>query len=194
MAEVAEVLGRYGSDVTEGDIATFLEEQLRVMPVSAAAAPSAGAVAFLAQHGGAAASSAVASWNASQEQRERVGSAAAAGAELVAATMSVKQAAEQLGVDSSRIRHLISDLPLRVWAVKVGSRRRIPAWQLHAGALLPHLKLVVQAIPRTAHPLDLAALMTARQDELDGRTPVEHLLGGGPPEPVADLVRDLGRW
>jgi hypothetical protein len=192
--DVAEVLSRYEVDASETDVAAVLEEQLRIMPVASAAAPSAGAIDYLAEHGGPTAAAAARWWSAEKEQHQRVQSVVADASRLVAGTLSVDQAAGRLGVDASRIRHLINDRPPRLYAIKVGHRRRIPSWQIRDNAVLPWMQPVAQAIPDSVHPLDVAGLMTTPQDELDGRTPVEHLVNGGNPESVLSLVADLARW
>lgn len=194
MGSVGEVLTRYGVDATEGDIAAVLEDAFRQMPVAAAAAPAAGTVDYLARYGGQAAAAAVAAWDPVDEHRRRQQTVTAAAAQVAASTLSVAEVAGQLGVDASRVRHWITDQPARLYAVTIGRRRGIPAWQIHQGGLLPGLDQVVARIPAVVHPLDVAAVMTTPQDEMAGRTPVDHLAGGGDPEPVGQLVTDLARW
>jgi excisionase family DNA binding protein len=192
--DVADVLSRYEVDASEAEVAAVLEEQLQIMPVAAAAAPSAGATDYLTEYGGPTAAAAARSWSAEKEQHQRVQSVMADASRLLAGTLSVDQAADWLGVDASRIRHLINDRPPRLYAVKVGHRRRIPSWQISDNAVLPWMEQIVRAIPDSVHPLDITGLMTTPQDELEGRTPVEHLVSGGPVDPVVSLVADLGRW
>lgn len=187
-------MSRYRVDATEADIAAMLEDAFRQMPVAAAAAPAGDAVDYLARHGGREAAAEVAAWSPEAEQDRRRQAATTAMAQLAASTLTVGQVADRLGVDASRIRHWIADHPPRLWAITMGHRRAIPAWQIHDGALLPGLRHLVARIPAAVHPLDIAGLMTTRQDELDGRTPIDHLTGGGSPEPVGQLVADLGRW
>lgn len=194
MASVGEVLSRYGISATEADIAAVLEDAFQQMPVAAAAAPAADTVDYLARHGGATAAAAVAAWDPDDEHQRRQQTVATAAAQVAASTLSVAEVADQLGVDSSRIRHLITDQPPGLYAVTVGGRRGIPAWQIYPGGLLPGLDQVVARIPASVHPLDVAAVMTTPQDEVAGRTPVDHLAGGGDPELVGRLVADLARW
>lgn len=188
------MLTQWGIDVSEADVAEIFDDTFRSMSAPYAAVPSRAALDYLAEHGGPEAAAEVASWSPEDERRRRVNVAVEGTARLVAGTLSVDQVAEQIGVDQSRVRHLITDRPPRLYAVKVGSRRRIPSWQLQGAALLPGLDRLVPAIPAQAHPLDVAGVMTTPQDELGGRTPIDHLVAGGEVEPVAVLLADLGRW
>lgn len=85
------------------------------------------------------------------------------------------------GVDRSRISHRLSAGAL--YAITMGSRRRIPAWQFHNHRELPGLASMVAVIPAHAHPVGVDAcrdaLMSAAQDELGGRTPIARLASGG---------------
>lgn len=194
MTDVAEVLIQWGSDASEADVAAVLNNTFQAMPAPYAAVPSKAALAYLAEHGGPEAAETVASWSSRTEHQRRVQSAITGTAQLVAGMVSIDQAADRVGVDRSRISHFINDRPARLYAVKMGTRRRIPIWQLHGNTLLPGLDRIVPAIPDEAHPLDVTGVMTTPQDELGGRTPIEHLVEGGDVEPVTVLLSDLGRW
>lgn len=194
MTDVAEVLTEWGSDASEADVAAVLNNTFQAMPASYAAVPSQTALAYLAEHGGPEAAEEVASWSPEEERRRRSEAAIAGAARLVAGSMSVDQVAERVGLARSRVQHYITDRRPRLYAVKVGSRRRIPSWQVQGSSLLPGLDRLVPAIPAGAHPLDVSALMTTPQDELGGRTAVEHLAEGGDVEPVVALIADLDRW
>lgn len=194
MSDVAEVLTQWGSDASEADVAAVLSSTFRSMPAPYAAVPSEAAMSYLAEHGGAEAAEEVTSWSAEDEHHRRGQAAIANAAQLVAGTFSVDQLARQISVHPSRVRHLINDRPARLYAIKVGHRRRIPSWQVHGRSLLPGLDQLVPVIPDGAHPLDVAGLMTTPQDELGGRTAIKHLAEGGDVAPVAGLLADLGRW
>jgi hypothetical protein len=178
--------------LTESDLAEYLDAALRRIPGAASAPITEGDMAYLAEHAGQGAAEVVASWDPDVERRLREETTAEAAMDVIASTLSVEAVAKLLGVDRTRISHRLSRRAL--WAVDVGSRRRLPDWQFRAGRELPGLASVIEAIPSSAHPADVAGLMTTPQDELDGRAPVDHLASGGNPAPVADLVADLGRW
>lgn len=192
MRTVLDVLHRYGVGLTESDVAESLDRAFRLLPGVDAAPLTAVEVDYLAEHGGDDAAEVIAKWDPRVERAHRAEQAAADFQQLAGSTLSIEQAANVLEVDRSRISHRLSVGALSV--VRIGSRRRIPAWQFHGHAELPHLAQVVAAIPPDTHPLDVAALMTTSQDELAGRTPVQHLVGGGDPAPVTELLAGLTRW
>lgn len=192
MTTVTEVLTRYDSDLTEADIADGLAEAFRRLPGVGAESMSHPEVAYLAAAAGGAAPDVIATWDPAVEHRRRTRKAAAAVERLAGGTLSIDQVAALLGVDRSRVSRRLSAAAL--YSISVGARRRIPAWQFSAGNELPGLPAVVAAIPGDVHPLDVDALMTTPQEELDDRTPVEHLAGGGDPAPVAQLLSELARW
>lgn len=192
MTTVPEVLRKYDLDLTEQDIAEGLDNAFSALPGPGAAPLSQFELDYLTEHAGSGAAELIASWDPQQERRERAETVARTVDEVLAGSVGIAQAAALIGVDRSRISHRLSAGAL--YAVTIGSRRRIPTWQFHDNAELPGLADVVAAIPTQVHPLDVAALMSTEQEELSGRTPVEHLAGGGNPAPVAELVADLGRW
>lgn len=192
MSTVPEVLRRYGVGLSEDDIAAGLDTALQALPGATAVPLTDPEARFLADHAGPDAASIISGWDPTQEREHRAADLARVVEETIATTLGIDQAAERLGVDRSRISHRLSAGAL--YATTVGSRRRIPTWQFHNDTELPGLAVVVAAIPAQVHPLDVAALMTTPQDELAGRTPVEHLASGGDPAAVGDLVADLGRW
>ncbi len=108
--------------------------------------------------------------------------------------LSVGQAAERLGVDTSRIRHRISERRLIGWKDRGGWR--LPAWQFGDRDVLPGLEIVLPAMPLDQPALVLANFMTTPQQDLElGETPVsprEWLLACGDPRPVAELAAHLG--
>ncbi|WP_285743793.1 DNA-binding protein [Lentzea sp. NBRC 105346] len=108
--------------------------------------------------------------------------------------LTVAEAARQLQVDTSRIRHRLGVGRLVGWKDK-GSWR-LPAWQFAGGGVLPGLETVLSAVPADQPALVVAAFMTTAQEDLlvDGKpaTPREWLLAGGDPRKVADLAAMLG--
>lgn len=192
MTTVSEVLQRYSLDLTEHDVAQSLDDALRTVP-GVGSAPLTGAeVDYLTEHGGGGTAETITGWDPEQERGERVRHAVRAVDQVLAGTVDIPAAAALIGVDRTRISHRLSAGTL--YAITVGSRRRIPMWQFHGGAELPHLAIIVAAIPALAHPLDVGAAMTTAQAELAGRTAVDHLATGGNPEPVVDLLATLTRW
>lgn len=192
MSTISEVLRRHGIALTETDIAADLDRAFQALPGAGAASLTAGELDYLTDHAGGQAAQAIADWDPHAERQRRAAAATAGIEKLIASTFSIEQAAQAIGVDRSRISHRLTAGTL--YAVTVGGRRRIPAWQFHDGHELPGLALVVAAIPTGAHPLDIAALMTTGQDELGGRTPVEHLASGGDARPITELLAALDLW
>lgn len=80
--------------------------------------------------------------------------------------MTVKEAANLLGVSESRVRHRLSDGSL--YAYKSDGRgveRKLPRWQFRHNDVIPHLGEVLNALPEDFTPLDAKAFfMNARVD------------------------------
>jgi hypothetical protein len=108
--------------------------------------------------------------------------------------LSVHQAADRVGVDTSRIRHRIGAGHLIGW--KDRGNWRLPAWQFIDHGVLPGLEEVLGSMPLDQPALVLANFMTTVQEdlELDDRpvSPREWLMAGGSPQRVADLASTLG--
>lgn len=108
--------------------------------------------------------------------------------------LTVADAARQLQVDTSRIRHRLGVGRLVGW--KDRGSWRLPAWQFAGSGVLPGLETVLAEIPSDQPALVVAAFMTTPQEDLpvDGEpaTPREWLLAGGDPRHVAALASTLG--
>lgn len=108
--------------------------------------------------------------------------------------LTVADAARQLQVDTSRIRHRLGVGRLVGW--KDRGSWRLPAWQFAGSGVLPGLETVLAEIPSDQPALVVAAFMTTPQEDLpvDGEpaTPREWLLAGGDPRHVAALASALG--
>ncbi|WP_243793912.1 DNA-binding protein [Saccharopolyspora gloriosae] len=108
--------------------------------------------------------------------------------------LSVNQAADRIGVDSSRIRHRIGDGRLIGWKDRGGWR--LPAWQFSDNDVLPGLETVLTGMPQDQPALVLAKFMTTVQDDLElgdrAVSPREWLLAGGSARRVADLASAIG--
>ncbi|WP_114907917.1 hypothetical protein [Ornithinimicrobium murale] len=127
-------------------------------------------------------------------------------ADLLRSSRTAQQVAELLDRDSSNIRRGVQ--AGRYYAVRVAGALRLPDWQFVERTTydytpgedavpdieivpLPNLSAVVAAIPEGLHPQVIAGFMDTPQPELDDRSPIEWLTGGGDPEPVSDLVAGL---
>lgn len=192
MTTVEEVLHQFDTQLSESDIADGLAAALSRIPGASATALTAPEVAFLREHGGPGIARQVDRWDPAAERVQRTAVAAQQLEDLIGSTASIDQAAKIVGVDRSRISRRLSSGAL--FSLTLGSRRRIPLWQFQGGAELPGLAEIVAAIPPGAHPSAVEGLMRTAQDELDGQTPIAHLVTGGAVRPVADLVAALGRW
>ncbi|MGJ7905920.1 DNA-binding protein [Actinopolyspora sp. H202] len=108
--------------------------------------------------------------------------------------LSVGQAAELVGVDSSRIRHRVASRRLIGWKDRGGWR--LPAWQFTEDDVLPGLETVLTAMPGDQPALVLANFMTTPQQDLElGDRPVsprDWLMAYGNPQRVAELASVIG--
>lgn len=106
---------------------------------------------------------------------------------------SVGQAAELLGVDTSRVRHKLKEGKLIGWKDKGW---RLPSWQFTDSGVLPGLETVLRALPDDQPQLMVAAFMNTPQADLEingkAATPRQWLLAHGDPQAVADLAGTLG--
>lgn len=107
----------------------------------------------------------------------------------------VTQVAARLGVDPTRVRQRLRAGTLL--GLRAGGRAwRLPRFQFDAhGRDLPHLGLVLAALPADAHWRSVEGFFERPKPELiaDGEasSPREWLLGGGPAEPVVALAAAL---
>lgn len=133
---------------------------------------------------------------AAPRDRDVLAETAAEHAALLETALTVGEAAGLLGIDASRVRHLLA--ARRLFGVKLGHAWRLPRFQLDEGRLVPGLGTVLEAIPAGVHPVDVARWFATPQPELElgGTTlpPRSWLLSGGPPEILVPLVRDLGSF
>jgi hypothetical protein len=98
-----------------------------------------------------------------------------------------------LGVDPSRISQLTADRAL--YFFEDAAERCFPHWQFVGHRTLPGLRTVIAAVDQAVHPLSLTHWMVTPHVDLEIEErpvpPVEWLLTSGPPEAVADLMREL---
>lgn len=120
-------------------------------------------------------------------------STVAAHAVLARSAHTVAEAAEILGVDSSRVRHRLAAGRLAGWK---DQGWRLPSWQFTPDGVLPGLEAVLKAVPQDQPPLVVAAFMNTPQPDLviNGKpvAPRQWLLAHGDPKPVAALAATLG--
>ena len=191
-ADLDEVLARHHVGISGVEFLAELDADLSRVTDPAAAPLSGAEAAFLREHAGPAGRDILDTDPAVLVQDARRAEAAHL-AELVAGSLGIAEAALLLGVDRSRISQRLSAGSL--WSFRVGRGRRLPRWQFTAdGRSLPGLEVVVAAIPAELSPESVAGFIATPQPELEGRTPVAHLAGGGDPGPVAELVAGLGLW
>ncbi|MDH6284621.1 DNA-binding protein [Prescottella agglutinans] len=115
--------------------------------------------------------------------------------ELVDTALTVDEAAERLGVSTSRVRQRAGDRSL--WSIKRAHRLLLPAIQFTGNGLVPGLDAVLAALPEDAHPLSVLGLLTTPQPDLrleKVEVPIiEWLTAGGETRQVLDVV-DAFLW
>ncbi len=191
-ASLDDVLARHHVGISSAEFLAELDADLSRVTDPAAAPLSAAEAAFLREHAGAAGRG-VLDTDPAVLVRDARRAEVARMAGLVAGSLGIAEAALLLGVDRSRISQRLSAGSL--WSFRVGRGRRLPRWQFTAdGRSLPGLEVVVAAIPAELSPESVAGFVATPQPELEGRTPLTHLAGGGDPGPVAELVAGLGLW
>ncbi|MDH6283903.1 hypothetical protein M2284_001524 [Rhodococcus sp. LBL1] len=110
--------------------------------------------------------------------------------ELVETALTVDEAAERLGVSTSRVRQRAGDRSL--WAIKRAHRLLLPAIQFTASGQVPGLDAVLAALPEDVHPLSVLGLLTTPQPDLrleNVEVPIiEWLTAGGDTRQALDVV------
>ncbi len=119
---------------------------------------------------------------------------AAEHAALLATSMSVPEAAQALGVDTSRVRQRLAARTL--YGIKLRSGWRLPSFQFEpAGGTVPGLDEVLPRLEPDLHPVAVHRwLITPTSDlELEGQpaSPLAWLRAGGNPREVAELAAAL---
>lgn len=189
--DLDHVLARHHVGVSSEEFVRHLDQALSTASSPDAEPLSLAEVGYLRAHGGKAARD-VLDDDPQEIRHQRALSILSQSEQVLAASMSIAETADLLGVGRSRVSQLLSGR--RLWAFALGERKRIPRWQFEHGTLLPNLSEVIAAIPAGLSPQSIAGLMTTEQPELGGQTPVEFLATGGDPHAVAELVAGLGQW
>lgn len=119
-------------------------------------------------------------------------------AALLSTSFSVKEAAQKLGVDPSRIRQRLTSTPPTLYGIRLDTGWAIPEFQFADEALLPGLAEVVSRLDEELHPVAVLRWFTTPHPDLlrpgsedDPLSPRDALRSGFPPAEVAALVADL---
>ena len=191
MTTLADVLVQYAPDIDEAEFLADLQTKLAAVHRDEQLGLTSGELDFLATHGGPEARQVLHDWDPAAQRRRRQQVAAASVQTVWATTMSAAETATLLRKSRPQVSR---DLNAgRLFGIRVGTQWRVPTWQFVDGAALPGLDAVVPAIPQALHPTAVEGFMTTPQDELAGRTPIQHLASGGDPAAVSVLVDDLDR-
>lgn len=113
---------------------------------------------------------------------------------LVANSLTVRQAAERLGVNESRIRQRLLERSIIGW--KKGRSWMLPHWQFAPdGRLIPGIATIAAELARDLHPLAAWKWFTLPNPDLtvEGNpvSPAEWLLSGGDATIVAEQAAEL---
>jgi len=184
------LLAKHHVDLTSDEVLGELDAAFTAVPGAGAAPLSASEVEFLRRHSGD--TEVIDDWSANRERDHRTRDAVRGLAQILAGTVTIKEAAAMLGVDRSRVSRRITAKTL--WAFDLRGSRRIPRWQLLDGGLLPGLATIVPAVPPGTSPAVLEAFMHTAQPDFDDRTPIDYLAAGGEPALIAGFLADLARW
>lgn len=189
---LADALARHRVSMTANEFFEAVLEALELEPAASDGVTDA-ELTYLRWNGGPSAQRALESpkvLERARAQRERTATRTAVS--LIADSLDVPAVAELLKLDRSSVNRRIQNHQL--WAFRIGGRNRLPRWQFVGGDPLPGLPVIVVSIPPAAAPAAVGTLMQTPQEELDDATPVDHLAGGGAPEPVAAMLSELEQW
>lgn len=119
-------------------------------------------------------------------------------AALLSTSFSVREAAQKLGVDPSRIRQRLTAVPPTLYGIRLDSGWAIPAFQFADEALLPGLAEVVSRLDEELHPVAVLRWFTTPHSDLSRPgfedlplSPRDALRSGFPPAEVAEIAADL---
>lgn len=119
-------------------------------------------------------------------------------AKLVSDSYRTEEAAEILGVNSSRVRQRVAGKPRTLFGIKLGHEWRIPRFQFVGKSLVPGFAKVIGELPSGVHPVAVYRWFTTpspdlSQDDLSEEpvSPLDWLKMGNPPAPVAELASNL---
>lgn len=114
---------------------------------------------------------------------------------LLDTSLTVAETAQKLGVDTSRVRQLLT--VRKIYGLQIRGVWKIPLFQLEDDRLLPGLEEVVPALPKNLHPIAIYHWFTTPHSDLAPKdfdrviSPREWLLTGHSPTVVVGLATDL---
>lgn len=145
------------------------------------------AVAFLFEHGG----PNIVSPDRVSVRQGRAEVAARTLSDMICSAFTLRQAAQALGAEPDDVTDRIADQTL--WAFAISGRPYLPRWQfLDDGHLLPGLDVIVPAIPRGLHPLEVEGFMKRVRIDFDDMSPVEWLAAHRDPTIIVEWLVEVG--
>lgn len=191
MRSLDDVLVAHGVAVRAADVVTALDSVLGQGTGDSALAPSPARLtraesAFLDAHGGLP--------PPGPDRSAQARTLATVALEAIRG-LSTREVADLLGVDESRVRHMVSEGRLYRLPTKVRRAHAFPDWQFADGRVLPHLHRVLHAVDSRLIPIEVRQFMLRPHDvlEVEGE-PVstrDWLLSGGSANPVVALAANL---
>ncbi len=120
---------------------------------------------------------------------------------MLSKSLSVKEAADRLGVNQSRIRQRLTK-ERTLFGIKIRKEWRIPAFQFEANRLIPGCEQVFASLSPTLNPVAVLSWFTTPNSDLQPDShnpsnpdrplsPREWLLAGHDPHIVSALAKDL---
>ncbi len=134
-------------------------------------------------------------------KKDPIGRYAVLYAGMIAKSKSVKETAEILGVNPSRVRQrLVHERSL--YGVKEGSEWRIPMFQFSGQKLVPGIGKVLAVLPDSLNPVAVLSWFMVANPDLEvpekgnsrrtrSVSPLDWLLMGNPPEKVVRIAEEL---
>jgi excisionase family DNA binding protein len=113
---------------------------------------------------------------------------------MEAKSATVEEVAKALHVTRARVRQRAAERTL--YALRDGDEWRFPRWQFdEQGRPLHGIKEVVPALPLGIHPIAVWRFLSEPSPDLEildtAVSPLQWLRGGGDPQPVAAIAREL---
>ena len=106
-------------------------------------------------------------------------------AAVLATSLTPAALAQKLGITPRRVRRMIREQ--RLYAMKIGGRLHVPAYQLSGHALVPNIARVNRAIANL-DPVSVQRWFTTADPDLQDTTPLEWLKAGREVDAVLQVV------